>query len=339
MGPTWGSKAEEYNIVFGFLPDDPSRFDEESIVPKVRELLKLPDLELTCHKINHWIVEAVLAERYRVGRVFLAGDAAHRHPPTTGLGLNTAIQDAHNLAWKLARVLGGAAGDALLDTYETERRPVGARNVAWAMFTFTNHGVLAAAVGVPPGAPPEMARGIFTEFLSDTPMGATRRQRFAEVAATQRMEFQAHDLEIGFVYPAGAFVPDGSAPPPADPMGHAYVPTTRPGHRLPHAWIERDGIRFSTHDLVGCTGGFVLLTGPDAGAWDSLAERLRTDCRLDLTVASIGPGGEFSDPTGRWEQLREVPASGAILVRPDHHVAWRIESPDAALPDFKAVFS
>jgi 2-polyprenyl-6-methoxyphenol hydroxylase-like FAD-dependent oxidoreductase len=122
MGPTWGAKSEEWVLHFTFGPDDPARFDEQAIVPRMRELLKLPDLEVTVHKVSHWILEGVVADRYRVGRVFLAGDAAHRHPPTTGLGLNTAIQDAHNLAWKLAAVLAGRAAPTLLDSYEPERQ-------------------------------------------------------------------------------------------------------------------------------------------------------------------------------------------------------------------------
>jgi 2,4-dichlorophenol 6-monooxygenase len=324
VGPTWGAHSEEFNVVFGFMPDDPQRFDEDSIVPKVRDLLKLPDLELTCHRISHWIVEGVLADRYRVGRVLLGGDAAHRHPPTTGLGLNSAIQDAHNLAWKLAAVIRGDAGDALLDSYQAERRPVAARNVDWAMFTFLNHGIVDSALGMMPGMPPEAHRQVFREFLSDTPMGATRRARFAEVARTQRTEFQAHDLEIGFSYEAGALLPDGTPPPPADPMGGRYHPTTRPGHRLPHAWLERDGARVSTHDLVGVTGGFALVTG--AAGWGNAAAVVAGELGVAVTVAVIGDGdgpGEYTDVDGTWAALREIPADGAVLVRPDNHVAWR----------------
>jgi 2,4-dichlorophenol 6-monooxygenase len=330
MGPTWGSHSEEYNVVFAFQPDDPDRFDEDSIIPKVRELLKLPDLEITCHKINHWIVEGVLAERYQVGRVLLGGDAAHRHPPTTGLGLNTAIQDAHNLAWKLAAVLRHGAPAGLIDTYESERRPVGARNVEWAMFTFLNHAVVDAAMGFLPGAPPEANRAIFAEFLSDTPMGATRRARFAEVATTQRIEFHAHDLELGFHYPAGALIPDGSAPPPRDPMGHVYTPTTRPGHRLPHAWLTRvaDGARLSTHDLAAPGGRWVLLTGP-GGDWAEGAAAASEALGVEVVVAAVG--SEYTDPDGTWARLREVPESGAVLVRPDSHVAWRAGGPGADL--------
>ncbi|GAA1000611.1 FAD-dependent monooxygenase [Acrocarpospora macrocephala] len=324
MGPTWGKHSEEWSITFGFRPDDPEKFDESTIIPKIRSLLNVPDLDIIPINLSHWIVEAVLADRYRVGRVLLAGDAAHRHPPTTGLGLNTAIQDAHNLAWKLAAVLDGRADDALLGTYEAERRPVGARNVEWAMFTFANHAVVDAGFGLPPGAPTEMVEQAYAAHFSETPHGATLRARFTEVADTQRTEFQAHDIEIGFGYEAGALVPDGSEAPSRDPMGFAYQPTTRPGHRLPHAWLAHDGRRLSTHDLVGVPGGFVLLTGPSgASLWESAASRATAKFGVPVSTLVIGEGAAYIDPDGAWARLREVADDGAILVRPDNHVAWR----------------
>jgi 2,4-dichlorophenol 6-monooxygenase len=138
MGPTWGKHSEEWVFHFGFDLNDENRFQEEKLLPRIRDLLKIPNLKIKVHKVSHWIIERVLATKYREGRVFIAGDAAHRRPPTTGLGLNTAIEDSHNLAWKLALVLGKKAGPAILDTYETERRPIGKKNCDWGLFTFEN---------------------------------------------------------------------------------------------------------------------------------------------------------------------------------------------------------
>jgi 2,4-dichlorophenol 6-monooxygenase len=331
MGPTWGKHSEEWVFHFTFGPDDPERFDEEAIVPRLKELLKLPDLDVQVHKVSHWILEGVLADRYQVGRVFLAGDAAHRHPPTTGLGLNTAIQDSHNLAWKLAAVLGGRAGAALLDSYEPERQAIGMRNVDWAMFTFLNHLVIDAGIGLLPGQPAEANRAAFTAFFDDSPMGETRRARAGEVIRTQRTEFQAHDVEIGFSYPSGALIADGSAPPPADPMGGTYHPTTRPGHRLPHAWLRHDGKRVSTHDLSGLDQ-FVLLTGTDGAAWAAGAAAAAEKLGVTVRAVAIGEGTGCSDENGTWAAVREISDSGAILVRPDNHVAYRSIGavPDAA---------
>ena len=112
-----------------------------------------------------------------------------------------------------------------------------------------------------------MRRAMFEAYFADTPMAATRRARATEVIQTQRTEFQAHDIEIGFSYDEGAFIRDGSPSPVRDPMGASYQPTSRPGHRLPHAWIERAGERISTHDLVGREGAFALIVGGDSAAW------------------------------------------------------------------------
>jgi 2,4-dichlorophenol 6-monooxygenase len=269
--------------------------------------------------------------------VFLAGDAAHRHPPTTGLGLNTAIQDAHNLAWKLAAVLKGTAGDALLDSYEPERRPIGMRNVDWALFTFLNHLVIDAGMGLMPGAPPEAQTAALEAYFADTPMGETRRARAAEVIATQRTEFQAHDLEIGFSYGDGALVPDGSEAPPRDPMGSMYHPTTRPGHRLPHAWLNRNGQRISTHDLTGAGSSFALITGPAGEAWCTAAAEAAERLAVSIVAARVGDGGDYADPTGAWAAVRQIRDDGAVLVRPDNHVAFRssgtVDEPAAVLTD------
>ena len=337
MGPTWGKDSEEWVLYFAFRADDPERFDEAAIIPRMRELLNLPDLDPTVHRVSHWVLEAVLADRYRAGRVFLAGDAAHRHPPTTGLGLNTAIQDAHNLAWKLAAVLNGTASEALLDTYEAERRPIGLRNVDWALFTFLNHLVIDAGMGLMPGAPSEAQTAALEAYFSDTPMGETRRARAAEVIATQRTEFQAHDLEIGFAYPEGALVPDGSEPPPRDPLGSVYHPTTRPGHRLPHAWLDHDGRRISTHDLTGPSRRFALLTGSAGEPWCTAAGQVAEKLGVAIAAARVGDAGDYADPTGAWAALRQIGDDGAVLVRPDNHIAFRspgaVDDPAAVLSE------
>ncbi len=329
MGPTWGRHSEEWVIHCSVAPDDPERYDEVAVIPRLRALLKLPTLEIKVHKVSDWALDAVLADRYQVGRVLLAGDAAHRHPPTTGLGLNTAIQDAHNLAWKLAAVIRGQADPALLATYEQERRPIGMRNVDWALFTATNHAVLDAGMGFPPLHSATVRRAHFELFFADTPMGATRRARAAEVMATQRTEFQAHDLEIGFAYAAGALLPDGSAPPARDPMGGRYVPTTRPGHRLPHAWLHHAGARQSTHDLVGQRGGFVLITGAAGESWRAAADAAARTLDISLDTVVIGTA-HTTDIGNEWAAVCGITPTGAVLVRPDNHVAWRCQadSPD-----------
>lgn len=321
MGPTWGKGCEEW--VLHFPPGEPSRFDESEVVPRIRAVLGLPGLEPTLHHVTDWTVESLLADRYREGRVLLAGDAVHRQPPTVGLGLNTGIQDAHNLAWKLAAVLGDRARDGLLDTYEAERRPVGEGIVDWAVSAASHHQAILEAIGLGHRTPPERRNAMFAEYFDPSPMGEVARARAAEIFGTHRGGCQAHDMEMGVAYGQGAVVPDGAQPPPRTPMRDVYHPTTRPGHRLPHAWIEHHGRRLSTHDLTGTTTGFALLTGPGGTPWCEAAERVAEKFSIPIFAARIGEGAEFADADGRWEALRQHSDEGALLVRPDNHVAWR----------------
>ncbi|WP_333767359.1 FAD-dependent monooxygenase [Streptomyces sp. IBSBF 2435] len=328
MGPTWGRHCEEWGLHLPLTGID--RTDEQAVTARIREVLGLPELELTLHEVTSWTVEAVLAERYRYGRVFLAGDAAHRQPPAVGLGLNTGIQDAHNLAWKLAAVLSGSAGDSLLDAYEAERLPVGRHNLGWAMSAAAHHQVVIdAALGLGPHVPPERRTQMFFGYFAATPAGAAQRARAAEIFATHRGECQALGVEAGFGYEQGAVVPDGSRPPARSPLGDVYRPTTRPGHLLPHAWIERDGRRVSTHDLVGSGTGFVLIAGADGAAWAEAAALAAGKLSVPVTAVLIGEGAEYADADGAWQRLRETGGAGAVLVRPDQHVAWRATGTEA----------
>ncbi|MGV9944315.1 FAD-dependent monooxygenase [Streptomyces sp. NPDC003401] len=357
MGPSWGKACEEW--VLHFEPMAADQLDEASVVPRIRELLGLPDLELTLHHVTNWTVEALVAEHYRKGRVLLAGDSAHRQPPTVGLGLNSGIQDAHNLAWKLAAVLGGRAHDSLLDTYEAERRPVCRLNVDWAVSAASHHQTVLGTVGLGPRVPQERRRRMFDAYFDQSPIGEVVRARTAEILDTHRAGCQAHDFEIGFHYEEGALVPDGSRPPARVPMRDVYHPTTRPGHRLPHAWLEQDGRRLSTHDLTGSPAAFVLLTGDEGTAWAEAAAQVAEKLSLPLRTVRItptptptdsqngqngpggpggqgGPGGPFTDVEGGWEAVREIHADGAVLVRPDNHVAWRAMSAAAHPADVLA---
>lgn len=333
MGPSWGTDCEEWGL--HFAPGPPGRFDEQTVVPRIREVLGLPGLELTVHKVTDWTVESLLADRYKVGRVLLAGDAAHRQPPAVGLGLNTGIQDAHNLAWKLAAVLTGRAPDSLIDTYEAERRPIGRHNIDWAVSAASHHQVVIDAIGLGHNIPPQRRAPRISAYFDPSPLGETVRARALEIFGTHRGGCQAHDVEIGFAYEEGAVIPDGSQPPPRMPLREVYHPTTRPGHRLPHVWIERGGRRLSTHDLAGSATGLALLTGPGGTPWCEAAAQVAEKFSIPIVSAQIGNGAGFADVDGRWEAVREITDEGAILVRPDNHVAWRSmsgsENPGGAL--------
>lgn len=332
MGPTWGRRSEEWTLLFGFSITDSKRFDTDALPARIRQLLKLPDLEMEVLHVSHWELERTLATKYQQGRVFLAGDAAHKRPPTTGLGLNTAIEDALNLSWKLAFVVKGKADTALLDTYEMERRPVGLHNCDWGLFTFTNMPVLQASLGLVDG---QLDYNIqrFERIFEDSSYGEMTRHQIRRIIATQDIEFAAHNVELGFVYEQGAVVADGTPAPKKQQGGKIYEAVTRPGHRLPHAWLEKDGQVVSTHDLIGKGRNDLLLITDEAGdAWIDAVTRIVESSSIGIVVVRIRAHRHrkgvdlYADHDDVWAEVRGLADGGAILVRPDNFVAWKSSS-------------
>ncbi|GAA0592016.1 aromatic ring hydroxylase [Kribbella sandramycini] len=339
MGPTWGKHCEEWGVAFAFRPGDTEPLPDEDVPDVLREILNIPDLEVTVHRGGQWAVERVVADRFRFGRVFIAGDAAHRHVPTGGLGLNSAIHDAHNLAWKLAVATGGQASDPdrLLSSYEDERRPVDLANADWALFTFMNHMSTDFSLGISQSASVEENTAAVLRFVSDTPMGRTLRARAAEIMATQRTEYGSLDVELGAVYNSAAVVSDDTPTPPRDPMGGTYNPTTRPGHRLPHAWLDDGAGQTSTHDLVGPNGELLLITGDHGAEWGTAAEAVSERLGVRIRAVRIGARGNYRDPSGTWTAVSGISPDGAVLVRPDNVVGFRsrrvVPEPERVLED------
>lgn len=318
MGPdTWGAQSREWAFHQAFAWGSKDSTDEEALKDRFRDILGIPDLQFDVHAVSHWEFEGVTAERYRVGSVFLAGNAAHRHPPTGGLGLNTAVQDVDNLCWKLAQVLRGQADDALLDTYESERRPIGLFNVQHSLTNAGGHRKIAAALGMAEGLPVEEGWAEIETWLAPGPAGDARRQAVAEAVAANGDDYSQLNVEVGFAYEKGALIPDGTLPPASHTSLRDYTPTTRPGHHLPHAWVHRAGIRVSTLELVHRADYTLLVDPAYAETW---SEAVST-AGLAVDVIAIGSAGPA--PAGAWTRLREVEPGGAVLVRPDRHVAWR----------------
>jgi 2,4-dichlorophenol 6-monooxygenase len=337
MGPErWGPDSEEWVIHLNY-PAHTGQSDAR-IESDVRKALGIGELPMEIHKITRWSMEAVLASSFQVGRVFLVGDAAHRHPPTGGLGLTSAIHDAHNLCWKLAAVLQGHASPALLETYEAERRPVDERNCRRSLENGLNHFQIATALGVAPerSAADNMAQ--LRRVLIDRPEDAEHRARVLRRIRAQSMEFSELNVEYGYGYQSAAVVPDGTAPP--DPLDdvHVYEPSTRPGAPLPHAWIDdEEGDRRPIKDLVA-PGRFLLIAGEDGEAWCEAARALAEESGLPLDALRIGHlDGDLFDPRCGWLRVRQIEPDGAILVRPDRFVVWRektaSDDPRAALTD------
>lgn len=325
MGPTnWGPTSEEWVFHLNYNTDDTRAIDDAQVVADMKDALGLPDLDAKVHVISRWTLEGILADRFQVGRVFMVGDAAHRHPPTGGLGLNSAVHDAQNICWKIAAVLAGHAGEELLTTYEAERRPVDARNVQRSMENSLNHLAIGDAMGVRVGASVEENLAGLRRALGDNPDDLVHRRRALAAIASQSMEFREHNVEYGQCYASAAVVDDGSTAPPTADSIRLYVPSTRAGSPLPHAELEDvDGDRLPIMSIAR-PGEFLLIAGEDGAAWCDAARELSAQFDVPIRAIRIGhTDGDYRDPRCTWARHRQIEAGGAVLVRPDRYVAWR----------------
>jgi len=237
-----------------------------------------------------WQPYEQVADQFQCGRVFLVGDCGHTMPPFKAGGANTAIQSAHNLAWKLAAVLKGWAGAALLASYHAERHPVG-RFAARQSLTGPTVGLLRLQEQGP-GLPPEEEASMFS-------------------------------LLVGYQYRSAAVVSGQSAATDPDAVSLVDELRGQPGTRVPHAWLHHGGRRVSTLDLIG--PGFTLLTGDDGAPWIGTAAAASAALGVAITVHRIGSAGDALDPDGAWAQVTGLGPGGALLVRPDDFVGWRTD--------------
>ena len=297
------------------IPYDPETESVDDYRPErcaelVRQGLEDPSLPLEVEHVGSWTMTAQVADRYRAGRIFLAGDAVHRFPPTGGLGLNSGVQDAHNLAWKLAAVLHGHAQPALLESYELERRPVARNNADQSLRNALRLLEVPQALGITPSLDASCERVEAT--LAD-------RDGLARVRAAienQAEHFDMPGLQLGFCYAEGAL---RRAPGDALPTLEVrrFAPSGCPGARLPHAWLAGGESLLDRVPLDRC----LLVTGPEGGAWlDALA------ATVALPSDSLVLTPERLPDLSGWLARCGLSASGALLVRPDQHVAWRCAS-------------
>lgn len=249
------------------------------------------DTDIEILSVQPWTAHALVADRYRDGRVFLAGDAAHLFAPTGGFGMNTGASDVVDLAWKLEAALAGWGGPALLDSYEIERRPVGFRNTREAALNFKEmHSVM----------------GFGDEMDEASPAGEARRAALREILVGQEKLLASFGVVLGYRYSHSPIVvPDGTPEPPDD--ARMYVPTGRPGHRAPHAWIDDST---ALMDLLG--PGFNLLCFEDADAGAKALVACARERGIPLREVRV-----HSD------EARALYGRRYALVRPDLMMAWR----------------
>lgn len=272
----------QLNVEYDPAREAISDFDAARCIALVRAALGQSDLEVEILSVLPWRMSALLADRMKIGRVFLAGDAAHIMPPVGGLAGQAAIQDAADLAWKISMVTKKQADPTLLDTYEDERRPVAQLSIARAMENYVRR----------------------LRQDRDDLGEAFGRVSYLDVAMSYRYRSRAISVEE----------PDDGLP--ADDTLH---PSGKPGSRLAHVPLIRDGVEISTHDLVG--RGFALLAGPAGSSWVEAAKTLAQTHGVATTAFGIGV--DLSDPTGTFLERTGLEPAGALLLRPDGFIAWR----------------
>ncbi|CAD6448872.1 7b47a3f9-9fe4-4e3e-b8f1-d79bb70e73c3 [Sclerotinia trifoliorum] len=310
---------------------------DEEYLECVKDMIGDESISVDLLGVSKWTINETVAEYYSDGNIFCLGDAVHRHPPINGLGSNTCIQDAFNLAWKIAYVLKGKADSDLLNSYSLERQPVGQSVVKRANEGLRDHFPIWEALGmIDPSA--EIRRKHFAELQEATPEGVARRARFQAAIETTAHEYHGVGIEMNQRYESSAIFASDEKPRPSlprDPILEHEI-TTYPGNRLPHAWLNTKvpGKRFSTIDLAG-HGKFSLFTGIGGEKWRNSAMKAAETLGIEISVHSIGWRQDYEDVYFDWARRREVNESGCVLVRPDRFVAWRsmdmIDVPDEKL--------
>ncbi|HEY1572816.1 MAG TPA: FAD-dependent monooxygenase [Pseudonocardiaceae bacterium] len=319
----------EWLLTWGYDIDQPPPEMTDAIATGiVRDLVGVPDLPVQITSTSLWTVNHSYATEYTSGRVFCAGDAVHRHPPSNGLGSNTSIQDSYNLAWKLAMVIRGEAGPALLASYSAERAPIGRQIVDRANLSRDQFGPIFAALGMTEGGDQEAITAGLAATRAPGADGTARRRALEAAIELKNYEFNAHGVELNQRYVSVAVLAEDEPETFTRDAELFHRPTTRPGAKLPHVWlVDATGRRISSLDLVG-KGAFTVLTGPSGTAWVDACRS--AEHGVPLRVVVVGDG-DARDAYGDWRRATApgVEEDGCLLVRPDGYVAWRSPGPPA----------
>lgn len=275
------------------MEKDDSDFHQEYCLQFIRETFEIPDLKIEIMDIEFWHMRVQIAKNFRKGHVFLAGDAAHLLSPAGGFGMQTGIQDVHNLCWKLASVIQGKMPEEILDTYHDERFPTVQSNIDWS-------------------------RGNTKGYTAIMVAGKSGdRKKLQDVVTSQWPILNSIGQDIGFSYQSSLVLPDGTQSLAINAI--QYLPNARPGSRAPHLWLQGPDRVISTIDLF--VDSFTLLTDSDGESWSKAL--LSMNPALSFRCVSIGENGDYNDINNDFHELYGIERGGAVLVRPDGHVYWR----------------
>lgn len=312
--------AKDWVFMHGIDPSTESvdDYDDARCLEVIRKAAGT-DVEATILGRGTWWMSAQTASSMGEGRIFLAGDAAHRFPPTGGLGLNSGVADIHGLLWRLGAIEAGWADPKLLDSYEQERLPVARHNSDQSLMNSMKMLHLAEALGL--DTEPT------TEQLRRTIANPAKADAIAEAVELQEEHFDLVGLQLGYVYEDERAAEAASG---ERSTAREYLPSARPGARLPHAWLlggdgrSGDGRpvdRCSTLDLIDLSRPTLLSFG-EHHVWERAAAG-------EVPITHVRLGDDSLAPE-EWRELCGVEPSGALLVRPDQHVAFRAVDVGAA---------
>ena len=315
----------EWLIIWGYDINRPAPAVSDEFARSVcHQLIGDSTVPIEVKSTSTWTVNNKYATHMQKDRVFIMGDAAHRHPPSNGLGSNTSIQDAFNLAWKLALVLKGKAAPKLLESFSEERAPIAKQIVTRANKSIGEFGPIFQALGMDGGVDHAKIQRNMDARCDANAAAEQQREALRKAIAFKKYEFDCHGVEMNQRYASSAVIADDAkAPGDGFDMELHYVPTTSPGARIPHVWIfDHAGKQHSTLDITG-QGAFTLITGIGGEAWVAAAQKIATSRGITINTRVIGPRRDYEDHAGDWASIREIRDSGCLLVRPDQHVAFR----------------
>lgn len=315
---------------------------------RIKKALGDESIEIDIKSISFWRMSAQIAQTFRKNRVLLVGDAAHRFPPTGGLGMNTGIADAHNIAWKLEAVIRGLADEKLLDTYEQERKPIAEQNTEESLYNYHKILEVIEAFGLKRDGLEKLAKfkntapakwlpnawienilafgsKIIRKRMDKFHTNPALKEKVLTTIEDQVAHFDRIGLDIGYVYEQGAIIPDGTdLVLPTDKVTQ-YIPSTHPGARFPHVDFQKNTAPTSSHDLLDYRL-FTLLTNSKGGHWKTALAQLPLAIQQKIKVVQLDQLGLSEIVFQQLISLCAIDKTGALLIRPDGHVAWRTQA-------------
>lgn len=332
-----------------FTPSEKKeQFTEEILKDRILKALGNPDIPLEIKSISYWRMTSQIAHHFRKGSAFLVGDAAHRFPPTGGLGMNSGIGDVQNLCWKLAMVIKGTASEKLLNTYDVERRPIIELNTAESLRNYYKIWEVPKSMGLNPHALEWQAKiensTIFkaipkswtnalkkrlTRMLSKKILAIPNQPKLhgkvKTVIKDQIEHFDRIGLDIGYYYKKGAIIFNEFRNPPEQKVSE-YQPSIEPGVRFPHFWIYQDGKKMSSHDWLDPSKFTLLCDHEGQRWWNKNIEKYSSEIQKMFKVVNVANQLQNQPETALEKSFYDIDGVPILLIRPDGQIAWYPET-------------